>query len=73
MKMLPQRGLKMLLELFDDIVGCTRIQEKLGRKFEGHICNINLKKLKLVCLSLAVFWIWCLIQQFYVQKLLKNE
>jgi len=50
--MLPQRGPKMLPELFEYIFGCLRIREKPERKFEGHICNIKLEKLKLVRLSL---------------------
>ena len=52
MKMLPQRSPKMLPELFEDIFGCPRIGEKPERKFEGHICNIKLEKLKLVRPSL---------------------
>ena len=52
MKKLPQRSPKMLPELFEGICGCPRIREKSERKFEGHICNIQLEKLKLVRLSL---------------------
>ena len=52
MKMLPQRSPKMLPELFEHIFGCPRIRGKTGRKFEGHICNIQLEKSKLVRLSL---------------------
>ena len=52
MKMLPQCGPKMLVELFEDVIGFQRIREKPERKFEGHICNIKLEKLKLVRLSL---------------------
>ena len=51
MKMLPQRGPKMLSELFEDICGCLRIRQKSERKFEGHICNIKFEKLKIVLLS----------------------
>ena len=52
MKMLPQRGPKMLPELFEDIFVWPRIMENPERKFEGHICNIKLEKLILVRLSL---------------------
>ena len=52
MKMLPQHGPKMLPELFEGTFGCPRIMGKPERKFEGHICNIKLEKLKLVRLSL---------------------
>jgi len=55
--MFPQRGPKMLPEVFEDIFGCPRIGERPERKFEGHICNIKLEKLKLVRLSLFFFWI----------------
>ena len=46
MKMLSQRGPKMLSELFEGIFECLRIKEKPERKFEGHICNIKLEKSK---------------------------
>ena len=49
---LPQRGLKMLPELFEDIFGCPRIKKKSDRKFEVHIYNIKFEKLKIVILSL---------------------
>ena len=72
MKILPQRSPKMLPELFEDTFGCPRIMGKPERKFEGHICNIKLEKLKFVRLSLF-FWIWCPIIQSFGQKWLKNE
>ena len=50
--MLPQRGPKMLPERFEHIFECPKIREKPERKFEGHICNIKLEKVKLVRLSL---------------------
>ena len=61
MKMLPQRSPKMLLELFETILRCTRIRGKPERKFGGHNFNIKFEKLKLVRLSLifgsgAPFW-----------------
>ena len=52
MKMVSQRGPKMLSELFEDICGCLRYREKPGRKFEDHICNIKLEKFKLVRLNM---------------------
>ena len=52
MKMLPQRGPKMLPELFEVILGCPRISEKPERKSDGHNFNIKFAKLKLVHLSL---------------------
>jgi len=52
MKMLPQRSPKMLSELFEDILRCTRIRGKPERKFDGHNFNIEFKKSKLVRLSL---------------------
>ena len=52
MKMLPQRGPKMLSKLFEDICGCLRYREKPERKFEGRICNIKLEKFKLVCFNM---------------------
>ena len=61
MKMLPQRSPKMLPELFEDTLVCSRIREKPERKFDGHNFNIKFEKLKLVVLSLifgsgAPFW-----------------
>ena len=50
--MLPQRGPKMLPELFEDVFGCPGITGKTESKFEGYTCNIKLEKLKLVRLSL---------------------
>ena len=52
MKMLPQRGPEMFPGPFEDIFGCPRIRGKTGRKFEGHNCNIQFEKLKLVCPNL---------------------
>jgi len=46
--MLPQRSPKILPELFEEVFGCPRITEKPERKFEGHICNVKLEKLRLV-------------------------
>ena len=46
MKMLPQRGPKMLQELFEDFCGCSRIKGKPESKFEGHIYNIKFEKQK---------------------------
>ena len=39
--MLPQRGPKMLPELFEVILGCPRIREKPERKSDGHNFNIT--------------------------------
>ena len=61
MKMLPQRSLKMLPGLFEDILGYTGIRGNPERKFGGHNFNIKFEKSKLVRLSLifgsgAPFW-----------------
>ena len=52
MKMLPQGGHKMLVELFEDVFGCLKITEKTESKFKGYTFNVKLEKLKLVRLSL---------------------
>ena len=42
----------MFPEIFERILGCSGIMEKPERKFEGHISEIKVEKLKLVRLSL---------------------
>jgi len=69
--MLPQRSPKMLSELFEHIFGCPRIRGKSERKFEGHICNIKLEKVKLARLSLF-FGFGVPLYSVFLRKRVKN-
>jgi len=51
-KMLPQRGPKMLPERFEYILGWPRIKGKPQRTYEGHNFNCKLENLKWVRLNL---------------------